>query len=364
MWNFSDDLQYKLEFESPYEVTSLSFCPFDDNLLIGGTINGIIIIWDLQNRLNKLDNNEILTSKQLKYRQMMKNHLLWTKQINDNTIIHPAAISSLQTNHNGPIISIKWLDHNYTISQTGHIRKNDEPSTSKYFITTSIDGIIAFWHIESNIEIDKRTSEIMYLYKHHYEQYPIQLIKDISIYEKYDRQIKPIFIIELPVPITGILMDSAKFHYEPQYHQYNCNEMIKNFQTKIPIKVTSIKRDEITQNFYVSSLYGQMIMSNWNGLSHSISDISKEKIITLNYFAKIHDGPIIGIESNPFLENIILTYGGTIFAIWQNNIFDYPIIWRQIHTRITQIKWSCDRPGVIYLTAADGTLQIWDLLSK
>jgi len=66
MWSFDDIIEPKLEFVAPREVLYISFCPYDENLLIGGCMNGQIIIWDLKGRIERVEYNEVLTSAQAK----------------------------------------------------------------------------------------------------------------------------------------------------------------------------------------------------------------------------------------------------------------------------------------------------------
>lgn len=43
IWSFTDCLSPKLILECPREVTSVAVCPFDNNIIVGGCINGQVI---------------------------------------------------------------------------------------------------------------------------------------------------------------------------------------------------------------------------------------------------------------------------------------------------------------------------------
>jgi len=61
LWSFDDLLSAKLELTAPREVTTVKFCPYDGNLIVGGTINGQIIIWDITDRLKKVEHPDLVT---------------------------------------------------------------------------------------------------------------------------------------------------------------------------------------------------------------------------------------------------------------------------------------------------------------
>ena len=64
VWSFDDTLYPKLELEALREVTCISFCPYDGNLIVGGTKNGQLIIWDLTDRIKKVETEERLNPEQ------------------------------------------------------------------------------------------------------------------------------------------------------------------------------------------------------------------------------------------------------------------------------------------------------------
>ena len=43
VWSFDDSLRPKLMLESKREVTAVSFCPYDGNVVVGGCKNGQVI---------------------------------------------------------------------------------------------------------------------------------------------------------------------------------------------------------------------------------------------------------------------------------------------------------------------------------
>lgn len=86
--------------------------------------------------------------------------------------------------------------------------------------------------------------------------------------------------------------------------------------------------------------------------------------LQIEVFPPIHDDPVVAIDRNPFVHDLAVSIGGTIFAIWRLSFRSSPILWRRRPFRITAAKWSLDRPAVLFLTLYDGTFEAWDLLAR
>lgn len=205
MWSFDDTLNPKLEFETPREVTCLSFCPFDENLLIGGLVNGQLIIWDLKDRLRNVETEEVLTPAQLKYRAAMRSFLSWTKQDNQDRIVRPVALSAMQTSQTAAITNINWMNRKNYVASTGGI-KHKHNGSFRYFATASLDGTIAFWDMDFMDEdqakklIHKKKSKL-----------PEHMLQAESEYEKLNRIFRPMFVIVYNRPITSMILDRGVF---------------------------------------------------------------------------------------------------------------------------------------------------------
>lgn len=66
IWDFEDTLYPKLELDALREISVISFCPYDGNIIVGGTTNGQLIIWDIRDRLQNVDVEELLTPSEAK----------------------------------------------------------------------------------------------------------------------------------------------------------------------------------------------------------------------------------------------------------------------------------------------------------
>lgn len=351
MWSFSDNLNYKLEFDSPLEVITLKFCPYDSNILLGGTANGQIILWDLQNRAENLDNQELLTSSQLRYRVLMNEFLKWTIQINEEILITPATISNLENSQKGPITAIQWLSSHCFVNTYGKIYS--DPSTTakyRYFMSSSLDGTIAFWNLDA--EAGKKVSSGLR------RDLPKALTQSESLYK--GKVLMPIFMVAFNEPITAVIADTPVFKclIKDNKDSKVGNRNLYNYA----LECEELEVPEIRQSCIISSFYGRIERLTWLGL-YSDSD-GREVVNTSVNFARVHDGPVIAMKRNRFFPWLFASIGRTVFAVWKEDYNYSPIFWRKCKNDLTAVVWSESRPSVLFLTRIDGSLEAWDILCK
>nr|CAD7410244.1 unnamed protein product [Timema poppensis] len=86
--------------------------------------------------------------------------------------------------------------------------------------------------------------------------------------------------------------------------------------------------------------------------------------LRLVIYGGIHDGPVTSITTSPFIENLILSIGGRIIAIWNNNVQDGPIFWKKSKFTLTSCSWSKSQPSHFYVSCSNGSIEVWDLLLR
>lgn len=215
LWSFDDTLYPKLILESPREITFLSFCPYDGDVLIGGMVTGQLIIWDLKNRLFNVEHPEPLTADQEKNRERLYSFMRWSK-FKENlqpNVVHPVAITPYDLSHTKPVTSIKWLNRKHNIQTTGLIQEAVKPNELyRQFVSTSLDGTISFWDLDfinpnepKRIDVKRKAS---------IREVPIQYK---SPYEKLNGAIQPIYTIACEQPITSFLFDEGRFRFVQKF---------------------------------------------------------------------------------------------------------------------------------------------------
>ncbi|KAH8322432.1 hypothetical protein KR067_004858 [Drosophila pandora] len=348
LWSFSDNLDYKLEFEAPIETTQLAFCPSNGDILIGGCKNGQIVIWDLQGRCEKLDEEEYLTAAQSKYRIMIGEYLNWTIDLEDN-LIPPATISPLDLSPKGQITGFYWLGRSMYINHFGKVYNDpDMRVTHKFFITCAFDGTVSFWDLEggaAKAAKDKMRNRML----------PKELSSNESVFKSL--RIKPTYNIYFPEPLTGIIADTSC---------YSCltpsMKLIHANPSNYPIKLIPKDPPSLRQSMIVSTFYGHISRIEWQGI-YTEGDPT-ETINSSMPFAMVHDGPVVMMRKNPFYPELFASIGRNILAIWKEDYPYSPIFWRQRGCDLTAVAWSETRPAVLYLTRMDGILEAWDILAR
>lgn len=215
LWSFVDSLYPKLVLETPREVTFLSFCPYDANLLIGGLITGQLIIWDLKNCLHRVEHPEELSDKQEKNRNKMHSFMTWSK-FTDNlqqNVIHPAAVSHYELSHKKLITSIKWLNRKHNVATTGLIQESIKPNEQfRQFVTASLDGNVLFWDLDF-VNSDLAPKEIKRTDTK--KKLSIRTVpeKCISPYDKLNGVFCPIYAATCEQPISSLIFDEGLFRF-------------------------------------------------------------------------------------------------------------------------------------------------------
>lgn len=350
LWSFSDNLNYKFEFEAPREVTALSFCPYDANLLFGGTANGQIYLWDLQDRAEKMDYQEVLSAAQSRYRNMTNDFLKWTIQINEEMLVSPVSISKLETSPTSAITGIQWYGRRSFINSFGKLYTvPDRRARYRFFITCSNDGSIAFWNLDN--ENNKKATTTTNIAR----DLPKALTQSESSYKGL--VMTPVYVISFNEPITGMITDTPVLKCVVK-DSNKASKNIYNYRTETQFR----EPPEVRQSIVVSTIYGHLEKINWQGV-YADSE-GKEIIHNTTHFARVHDGPVVAMSKNPFLPWIFASIGRNILAVWKEDFTLSPIFWRKRQNDLTAVSWSETKPSVLYLSRIDGSLEAWDILCK
>lgn len=173
--------------------------------MVGGTVNGQLIIWDLKGRIHKVESDEVLTAAQAKYRVAMQMFLDWTKQDEADRIVRPVALSNMQNSHKSAITSIKWLSRDCYVAANGNV-KLSKSGSYRFFATASLDCSIAFWDMDFVDELEaKKPSGVRKL------KLPAHMVDKPSEYERLHKVFRPLFVAMYNQPVNGLLMDGGVF---------------------------------------------------------------------------------------------------------------------------------------------------------
>ncbi|XP_026752451.3 dynein axonemal intermediate chain 3 [Galleria mellonella] len=363
IWSHIDSLIPKLYLESPREVKVLSFCPFDENILIGGCINGQIVVWDLTNKLENVEKFEVLSETREKYRIAMNAHMGWMKSVQDNAVVQATVLSNLMTSHYGPVTTIRWLSPNFIVTSTGKTIMMTDKKKSMMFFTGSEDGNILIWNLSvENVTLvdSNKVKKLKRVLKR-----PSGLLVDISPYKVLDRHLQPIYKIILGIAGQPQILSLQTFAMNPPVIKYiytprNTGTGRKYFNCEI----VSQSEDEISTVLYCGSQHGEVRRIAYEGHEFNTGEVVNSEYCEIKFRCYIHDGIITCTQRNPFINHLTLTVGGKIFAIWSDKLLARPLIWKKRPYRLTDAAWSLYKPSLLFIATSEGDLETWDLLLR
>lgn len=366
-WSFNDDLKPKLILETPRPVYSLSVCPNNANLIIGGCLNGQIILWDITNKLKIVEEEEILTVNQQKYREYMFELMSWMKNIFDVTKVRPTAISDLKYSHKGCVTAIDWLSPFFKTSKTGKIDPCTE-GLSLEFITAAEDGTILIWDLLKKPVIEPGGFKAMRKLRR-LKKKPSALSTMESPFHILHLNLKPIYKINLVAPsqnnrllgISTMYTNFFKTHYENIARENRKSTKLSDRQIFRPLLGLFGSNDRKT--FYVGSIEGDYIQGIWEGQEFDSGEMVNFENCQFVNFGKIHDGPVVSVDYSP-KNDTVLTVGGKVFALWRENFKNRPILWRQCKSIYTNGSWFMFEQASIKLVRIDGYMEIWSLFNQ
>ncbi|XP_069705635.1 dynein axonemal intermediate chain 3-like [Periplaneta americana] len=366
IWSFVDFLTPKLILKTSREVHALQFCPFNENILVGGCINGQVVIWDLTDRIKKVEEVIVLTPNKQKYRKALFSLIGWMKNVRDLTCVHPAAMSALELSPNCCITSIQWLTPYHRISPSGRYQDTDD--TSLQFLTSSENGTVCVWDLQASI--NKYILYVRPRKKKGKKKRPEAPGVSISKYRPLHRALSPIFRINIMphehgnnIPVSALLSERIKIKLVERT-VLNSNRKLSLSERLMYKPVFSKPEQFPKQQFYGGTIFGDVFKAEWKGYEFDTGEIVNSENSTFPMWGEFHDAPIVSISRSVFNDYLILTVSANLFAIWKEDFENAPLLWRKSRVKLTRGMWSEYMPSEIILSRGDGSFEIWDFLIR
>ncbi|KAJ9576310.1 hypothetical protein L9F63_006810 [Diploptera punctata] len=366
IWSFVDSLKPKLILESSQEVHSLSFCPFNENILIGGCINGQVVVWDLTDKLRKVEEVINLTPSQQMYKEVLANLLSWMKNTRRLEYVSAAAMSSLQYSPTHCITSIEWLTPYHEISRMGRYGDlRDRELTSLQFLTSSEDGSVCVWDLQAPIPKQAGLSKSQRRKK---RILPAALKAEVSQFRHLNNVLMPVFRINIIdpendtiIPVSVLSSEMIELNYEFK----DPKDLIKEHTYSERLLYNPVFQDPGNypkQQFYAGTIEGHILRVSWEGSDTNTGEVINSELAKYPSWGQIHESPIIHISRSIFFNNVILTSSAKIFAVWRTDVNNVPLFWRRSKIGITSCDWSKSYPNIFSILHVDGSIEVWDLL--
>ncbi|XP_030628081.1 dynein axonemal intermediate chain 3 [Chanos chanos] len=362
-WSFSDTINPLLLLESPADVSAFEFCPSKPNIIVGGCMNGQLVLWDISGQLERLDGGggkSTLSNRSdtLGFKD---------KQENETPVLRYCAVSSIESGHKGPITDVQWLPESFEISRTG-IPVENRNGMCVQIVTCAPTCCVMFWDIRAP-ETTQTSSEKRLKEK-------IKCVENLhgllNTFRHLDLSWKPILQVHFPKTDSRTEYSPLKISLrESTWSNPLDRALAGTDRSEIPeyslIRLPSAKHlkplEDISTKFYIGTEDGELVYTDWRMEEESDSGCL-HSVKTSQSFV-VHDSQVNTVQRSPFFTDIILTVGGWTFAVWRESIMIDPVIISPCsQERYTAGHWSLTKPGLLFVGREDGDIEVWDLLEK
>uniref|UniRef100_A0A3Q3VLL7 Uncharacterized protein n=1 Tax=Mola mola TaxID=94237 RepID=A0A3Q3VLL7_MOLML len=158
--------------ECPDDILAFEFCPCDPNIIVGGCINGQVVLWDISAQATHLQESD-------------------KKVSNKTPVVRFCAVSALESRHKAPITDVHWLPPTFEVTRTG-IPLQNKYNTCVQVVTCSLDCTLMFW----DLRLQKGSSHLMSDNKQRVDQKTQVIPHSVSNVFKYlDQTWNPFFTV-------------------------------------------------------------------------------------------------------------------------------------------------------------------------
>ncbi|XP_062308219.1 LOW QUALITY PROTEIN: dynein axonemal intermediate chain 3 [Osmerus eperlanus] len=145
-WSFSDPINPQLLLECPDDVFSFEFCPSDPNIIVGGCMNGQVVLWDISAHSSGLQGTRSSGGK-----NMAANANAFAfedKRAEETLVVRYCAVSAIESGHKAPITDVQWLPENFEVTRLG-VPVENKSQICVQVITCAPDCCVMFWDIRT-----------------------------------------------------------------------------------------------------------------------------------------------------------------------------------------------------------------------
>eukprot|EP00357_Protocruzia_adherens_P017227 CAMPEP_0114985762 /NCGR_PEP_ID=MMETSP0216-20121206/8050_1 /TAXON_ID=223996 /ORGANISM="Protocruzia adherens, Strain Boccale" /LENGTH=739 /DNA_ID=CAMNT_0002348121 /DNA_START=37 /DNA_END=2256 /DNA_ORIENTATION=+ len=287
---------------SPVEINRFEFNPQDTNIIVGGCLNGQIIVWDLAEAKEKLaEKKSKAKRRQRDFNKMDKG------QDEDDLIIKHKFLSPIAESHKSAVVSLQWMPEKMELKAKGQITQKQSKST-RNFLSLSQDGTIHFWDIRHQ---EKGASEAT---------------------------MKSIFAV------AGMMRKDGTGDMGGSHLLF--------------------EKEQFGPTFRMATDQGEVCLIDWS-VRGTADENSRPEFIKELYDNERSYRPVIGFQKSPFYDDIYLVIHDFHFSVFKWGIPD-PIFTSAYTQgeQLTCGCFSETRPGVILIGKSDGKVDVWDLTDQ
>ncbi|KAJ9464813.1 Dynein intermediate chain 3 [Diplonema papillatum] len=353
IWDFADPIHPRWVLESPQEINVVKFNPTNENIVVGGAINGQVVLWDLSkqaqgSRKGKKGAREKDRAQERDDREEGGDNAASPK-------IQWKEISKVETGHKRAVNDLCWITGGLESNFDGKLVPSGQPHSEankmkkswggteqvpfvfegvRQFITLSSDGNMFVWDLNKE-----------YMRKDKYRK----LVQGRQ--NECDIPWLPLIKIPLVKPDgSGDILGVRLYLEEKSLDPYR-------------VCVATEEGEFVTVNWAPNesansaSNYGTDDSSRVQAVKTCAGFLADGRRVG-------HHGPVCSVSRHPSLPDYYLTSGDWCFKIWKYDC-QLPIVSSpNIESQVTAGCWSPTRPSVVFIGTSDGNIQVWDMLDR
>lgn len=281
IWSFQDPIHPQLILEAPDDINCFKFNPIESSIIVGGCINGQLVLWDISKYSDFLKSTR--GSDDTKEKKFQTPSLKYD------------IVSSIESSHRGMVQDLHWLPQNFELSPSGEPLENAEAG-HKQLVTASLDGTIAFWDLRFKKDI--KALDLTWR--------PFIRVGLSALDNSFDYSITRISIN----PLITFNEEKVKPSTPSQGNQDKQPEA-----EEVKKEKKKQQNKSWTSKFYCATEEGDVIYSDW--LQSENAKPSEEKVSRVENVLSYHYGPVNDLQRSPFFPDILLSAGGWNFHIWK-----------------------------------------------
>ncbi|XP_043262858.1 dynein axonemal intermediate chain 3-like [Colletes gigas] len=228
-----------------------------------------------------------------------------------NIEIPAVAVSDASCSHRLPVRRIQWMPAKYKIEPNGKLTESSV-AAGRQFLTASEDSTVAVWNLDDKVPEDAFQ--------------PILRLRIPGANGEPGR------LTCMQLPSGGVLWNQGESS-----------------------RITS------NPSLWIGCADG-LIRCTWDEQMFDEGTVNAVECRILGRSC-MHDGPVTEITRSPHLEDVILTIGGRVFAVWKDDCLERALFWRRTCCSYTACCWASE-PGVFVLAGERGVLELWDIKNE
>ncbi|KAM9385770.1 LOW QUALITY PROTEIN: dynein axonemal intermediate chain 3 [Pholidichthys leucotaenia] len=366
-YSISDPSVTQLLLECPDDILAFEFCPSNSDIIVGGCINGQVVLWDISAHTKNYQGTRASGS----------NNFINTGTVDFNNIenktpvISYCALSASESRHKAPITDVQWLPQTFEVTRTG-LPVENKYNVSAQVVTCSPDCTVMFW----DVRVPKLLTPSISDTKQDVNQKAGMTPHSIpETFKHLDRTWKPLFRVSLPkINVSGEYYP-LKFSLDnyscegntaentEKTHENNSTEVIPDYsQIRAPSARTLKTREDVNTRFYIITEDGKIVYTDWKLAKDESGQLFSARPL---FCFSIHHWFGNTIQRSPYFKDIVLTMGGWNFAIFNEDVMEGPIVMSpRSEQEYTVGCWSLSRPAIFFIGREDGSIEVWNLLEN